>query len=53
MKVYEFNEKIWEAAVVKRLNRFLVEINDENGKSLCHLHDPGRLEELIFNGSRE
>ncbi|MGC8557570.1 MAG: DNA/RNA nuclease SfsA [Nitrososphaeria archaeon] len=52
MKVYEFNEKVWEATVIKRLNRFLVEIKDNNGKYLCHLHDPGRLEELIYNGSR-
>jgi len=52
MKVYEFSEKVWEAKVIKRLNRFLVEIKDKNGKSLCHLHDPGRLEELIFNGNK-
>ncbi|MGP6293487.1 DNA/RNA nuclease SfsA [Caldiplasma sukawensis] len=37
--------------VVKRLNRFAVSVETEMGEILCHLHDPGRLKELIFPGS--
>ena len=48
MKVYDFPE-LWEERVRERPNRFLV--ITESGRS-CHLHDPGRLPELIFPGNR-
>ena len=38
-----------EAAVLERPNRFAVRLSDGR---LCHLHDPGRLPELIFPGNR-
>ncbi|MDT7876228.1 MAG: DNA/RNA nuclease SfsA [Sulfolobaceae archaeon] len=47
--VHEFTDPLWEEIVEKRLNRFTV--LTKSGK-LCHLHDPGRLQELIFEGNR-
>ncbi len=39
--------------VLSRPNRFLVEFVDEAGSvQLAHLHDPGRLPELIYPGNR-
>lgn len=43
--------QMYSGKVVKRLNRFSVIVNTEMGDILCHLHDPGRLKELIFHGS--
>jgi len=47
-KVYTFNENFFVDNFKKRLNRFVVET--ESGKR-CHLHDPGRLEELLYPGA--
>ncbi|MCY0882526.1 MAG: DNA/RNA nuclease SfsA, partial [Acidianus infernus] len=47
--VYEFKEELHEEIVESRLNRFLVQT--KSGK-LCHLHDPGRLKELIYPGNK-
>ena len=41
-----------EAVVVERKNRFLAEISLGDRILPCHIHDPGRLKELIFPGSR-
>lgn len=44
--------ELLDATVVERPNRFVV-VADLNGKEVkCHLHDPGRLRELIFSGNR-
>ncbi|MCL4330350.1 MAG: DNA/RNA nuclease SfsA [Candidatus Thermoplasmatota archaeon] len=49
--LFSFNENILEGTVIARPNRFLVEVMHE-GKSIpCHLHDPGRLREIIFPGN--
>ncbi|KQB35576.1 DNA/RNA nuclease SfsA [Acidiplasma aeolicum] len=44
-------EKIYKAIFVKRINRFLMELNMNNTNILAHLHDPGRLEELLYPGN--
>ncbi len=36
---------------IKRLNRFLGEVEIQGEKCLVHIHDPGRLEELLFQGN--
>lgn len=43
--------ELYDAKVIGRPNRFVV-IADLAGKEVkCHLHDPGRLKELIFPGN--
>lgn len=50
--LYSFPEALLQGTVIDRPNRFLVNV-DTGGKSLpCHLHDPGRLRELIFPGNK-
>ncbi|BDB99219.1 DNA/RNA nuclease SfsA [Saccharolobus caldissimus] len=46
--VYEFTETLYEATVIERINRFLVKVKFNNSEIYCHLHDPGRLKELIY-----
>lgn len=41
-----------EATVIDRPNRFVVTVNSDGREIRCHLHDPGRLKELIFPGAR-
>ncbi|MCL4314492.1 MAG: DNA/RNA nuclease SfsA [Candidatus Thermoplasmatota archaeon] len=49
--LYQFNDT-FVAKVVERPNRFIV-ITRRDGELLrCHLHDPGRLKELIYPGNR-
>lgn len=50
--MYSFNESMLEATVVDRPNRFIVNIDTGKERIRCHLHDPGRLEELIYPGNR-
>lgn len=50
--LYTFGEPMFEASVVDRPNRFIVNVMAEEGPVECHLHDPGRLRELIFPGNR-
>ena len=47
--LYIFNCEIWEEVVEDRPNRFVV--ITKRGKR-CHVHDPGRLKELIYPGNR-
>ena len=49
MLVYEFKETLKEDIVEARLNRFIVKT--KSGR-ICHLHDPGRLKELIYPGNK-
>lgn len=51
-KVYFFQEELLEGEVIDRPNRFVVNIMTDKGQLKCHLHDPGRLKELIFPGNR-
>ncbi len=46
--VYEFSQ-LFEDVVKERVNRFVV--TTESGR-VCHLHDPGRLRELIYPGNK-
>ncbi len=37
--------------VVERKNRFVVHASSDGRELICHLHDPGRLRELIYPGN--
>lgn len=51
-ELIDFPADLLDATVVERPNRFVV-IAEYNGEEIkCHLHDPGRLKELIFPGNR-
>ena len=51
-RVMKIDSELTEATVIERKNRFLVEV-ESSGRTLnVHLHDPGRLKELIFPGSK-
>jgi sugar fermentation stimulation protein len=41
-----------QALFEERLNRFLVKVNIEGKSELAHLHDPGRLKELLLPGAK-
>lgn len=43
---------IAEGAFLKRLNRFLALVEVENEEVLAHVHDPGRLKDLLIPGAR-
>ncbi|MFP3204633.1 MAG: DNA/RNA nuclease SfsA [Metallosphaera yellowstonensis] len=47
--VLKIEGEVWEEKVAGRPNRFVV--LTEGGRP-CHLHDPGRLKELIYPGNR-
>jgi sugar fermentation stimulation protein A len=50
--VYSFRDyQNIEGTVLSRPNRFVVNIKTESGQRTCHLHDPGRLKELIYEGN--
>ncbi len=51
-KVYEIPVDA-EANFLKRLNRYLAEVEFDSGeKEMVHVHDPGRLKELLYEGNR-
>lgn len=50
--LYTFLEPMFEAEVTDRPNRFVVNVDDGTSEIRCHLHDPGRLKELIYPGNR-
>jgi sugar fermentation stimulation protein A len=41
-----------QALFEERLNRFLVRVNIDGKSELAHLHDPGRLQELLLPGAK-
>ena len=50
-KLMDIEWRLLNASVIERPNRFVV-IADLDGEAVkCHLHDPGRLQELIFPGN--
>jgi sugar fermentation stimulation protein A len=51
-EVFAFEGSSHFASVVDRPNRFVVNVNLDGRNISCHLHDPGRLRELIFPGNR-
>lgn len=51
-ELFTMDWDLQDAIVVDRPNRFVV-IADVDGRRIkCHIHDPGRLRELIFPGNR-
>ncbi len=44
--VYKFKESLSQAEFLERPNRFLLLVRQGERVRQCHLHDPGRLEEL-------
>lgn len=52
LSVYSFQEELMEGKVIDRPNRFLVNVMTKDGPLKCHIHDPGRLKELIYPGNR-
>ncbi|MCL5800552.1 MAG: DNA/RNA nuclease SfsA [Candidatus Thermoplasmatota archaeon] len=48
--LYRFGD-LFQGMVVERKNRFLVIASHDGRDFECHLHDPGRLKELIFPGN--
>ncbi|MBP1449280.1 MAG: DNA/RNA nuclease SfsA [Thermoproteus sp.] len=52
--VYVFDGPLTPVEIIRRPNRFLVEVS-ETGRGrakVCHIHDPGRLPELVRPGAR-
>ncbi len=52
MLIYKFNEKFIQAEFVRRLNKFLIEVRIGNEITKAHLHDPGRLKEILTEGRK-
>jgi len=50
-KIFEFNQLI-RSTFISRINRYVVELQlDDASTILAHLHDPGRLTELLFENN--
>ncbi len=52
MLIYKFDEELVPATFLRRLNKFLIEVELDGRITLCHLHDPGRLEEILKKGRK-
>lgn len=50
--VYVFQGPLTPVEILERPNRFVVRVVDRGRERLCHLHDPGRLPELVRRGAR-
>ena len=50
--LFSFTADLSQGTVIDRPNRFLVNVGLEGRTIPCHLHDPGRLRELIFPGNK-
>jgi len=50
--VYTFRDSLFACTVIDRPNRFVVNVSRDGETLKCHLHDPGRLKELIYEGAR-
>ncbi len=51
-KIFEISEPLIECKVIERRNRFLCSVEKDGERLSVHLHDPGRLKELIYPGSK-
>ena len=49
--VIPFDFESFEGVVLQRPNRFVVSVARAGSSLECHLHDPGRLKELIYPGN--
>lgn len=49
--VQSFKSGNTESTVIERVNRFTVRTAQDGIERICHLHDPGRLRELIYSGN--
>ena len=47
-----FGQKLFPALYIRRINRFVVVVEIEGRQELAHLHDPGRLKEILIPGTR-
>ncbi len=45
------NDELGSGRFLRRLNRFLVQLDTLTGERRCHLRDPGRLSELLVPGA--
>lgn len=52
MLIYKFNENLIHATFLERLNKFLIKAKIDDEITYCHLHDPGRLEEILKRGRK-
>lgn len=50
-RLLRFSEQLYKASINERVNRFLIRAHLEGEEVDVHLHDPGRLKELIFPGN--
>ncbi|MFB6489734.1 MAG: DNA/RNA nuclease SfsA [Thermoproteus sp. AZ2] len=50
--VYVFEGPLTPVEILERPNRFVVRVVDGGRERLCHLHDPGRLPELVRRGAK-
>ncbi len=50
--LFDFSSNLIQGTVIDRPNRFLVNVEVDGKQIPCHLHDPGRLKELIFPGNK-
>ncbi len=50
-KCLEIKDELHEGVVIERARRFTVRVLEGSRIRLCHLHDTGRLEELIFRNN--
>lgn len=48
MNLMKIEGRLYEGKFLNRLNRFTVLVDYNNEEILCHLHDPGRLRELLI-----
>jgi len=48
--IYKFDEELIRATFLERLNKFLIEAEVNNEVVYCHLHDPGRLKDVLKRG---
>lgn len=51
MKLYHIDD-IVEGIFIERPNRYLAEVDIAGKRSVVHVHDPGRLKELLYLGNR-
>lgn len=49
--ILRFDDELLGARVINRPNRFIVVAEFGDQRVRCHIHDPGRLKELIFPGN--
>jgi len=49
-KLFDIGGPLHRGEFLRRPNRFTVVLESQGGEVMCHLHDPGRLKELLIPG---